>query len=272
MRALDVGHALVVEHHHPPRIGQAQEGRHAGIAAIRQPRRDLGLAPALHMLVWLEQRCRQLRFLSRHCIHGRIWPGSHPAITAFWRQQVHAYHPLGAQLRHTVVGDDHQIGVDVTPPEPVEQAADRLVDPRDGLRGRLGARTGIVARMVDVVEIQREEAESLRRWPVQPGQQRVDPFRGRHLAVKGRRHRRAHAMDRCLRTGPEHGCAANTVQFRRHPYRLRLVPPAAVGDGSHIAVAETLVRNRGVRHHVVDDAVMVGPQPGDQRVMIRERH
>jgi len=56
----------------------------------------------------------------------------------------------------------------------------------------------------------------------------------------------------------------------RHPDRLALVPPATIGD--RLLVAKREAAQFGVDHIVADDAVVIGMQTGDERIVVREGH
>ena len=261
----------------PVDIRQAQQLRNPRVAAIHQPRRHAGLVPALHV------RLRLFQLFLDACEIGARGCAVRLRIEA--RQDAHAdrrhlverdqsieHHAvLCRHGRHTVVGEHNQVDV-------IEQAAlaQSLHQPRHrrvGLAQRvihLGrVRPVGVARMVDRIEIQGEKCGPLFGWQIQPRQHLIHALIRCHLGVEKFPLVRVMTADSRLRTGPEHRGRAQAVQPRGFPQRHAGGPPAAIGNG--LAVAQRELAQLRIDHRVVDDAVVIRAQAGDDRVVVRKR-
>ena len=225
-----------------------------------------------------EQRPFERRLTSRHRIEAGERPRFEQAIVRRVGNAVERDGACRAGRRHAVIGDDHQIGGLAECAQARDERSDLGVDLLDrfGRLGRVGAKA--VARAVDGIEIERDEARALRRRTAQPVDHARDALFARHRLVEwppilgphpaiGRAVTLERAAPRDVRTRPEHRRAAHSPALGRDPERLGGVPPEGV---LRILHRELLARPRDVLHRVRDDAVAIGPEAGDERPVVRE--
>ena len=170
---------------------------------------------------------------------------------------------------HAVVGDDDE--VDAAPVRTRGDARAQLRKP--GIDFAFGGdrvramRAAAVRGDVDLVEVGGDQARPLRGGQLQPIQHLLHARANARGLVERAPLRGPFAVDFGHRTGPEQHRGALSLAFHRRPQRFGAGPPASVGGGRALGheMAEF-----GIAHPVVDHAVVVRAQAGDQGVMVGE--
>ena len=129
-----------------------------------------------------------------------------------------------------------------------------------------GSRAEAMPGAVRLGEVEEQEPGSLRGGQVEPGERLVGPrFVGCRIVVPFPE-RRPDAGDFGFAAGPERRGGAETRPLCGDPDRLPF-PPAPVLDGRAIGEREPRAEER-ILHRVGDDAVMLGAESGDDRVVV----
>ncbi len=175
--------------------------------------------------------------------------------------------------RHAVIGDDQQVEavVEAARGDAGDQARDRGIDAAHRRGGLRRVRTIVMRGLVDVLEVQRHERRSPRGGPVEPAEHGVDALLGRHVRVERGPVVRIGPVHRRFGPRPVHRRGAPPGPLHARPDRFGLLPPARILHRGAIGGREALPGQIRIGHRVVDDAVAIGPQAGDQRVVVRKR-
>jgi len=170
-----------------------------------------------------------------------------------------------------VIGDDDDIRRVVN--TVLFQAGDQVPESRVDVAqccidlGRI--RAVIVTGVIDLLKVQGQEVRAFVARQAKPRQHLIHARVGTHLAIECQPVLGTHAVDGDIRARPEHCRRMFALAFGANPQRLA-APPRRIGRGLWIIVYKFVATDR-IEEAVVDDAVMIRIQAGDDGVVIRER-
>ena len=253
----------------PAFIHLADDGRNARIAPVMPARRQILLAPALVVFVAAEQAL----FRRFHATGARR--DAHRLTDADDHRIFHRHHVLdrhhvaGRHHRHAMIGHHDHIHLvqHALARQRIDQAADGSIGLAHGLARLRCIRPVIVARTIHHFQVQRGESRPGAGRFLQPARHVLGALRGGYRFVVWLPTCRAHAVDLRRAAGPSPDRGAHTGFFRAYPDRFRL-PPSTITDRGQIRHAE--IAQPFIAHRVVDHAMTVGSQPGDQGEMVGE--
>ena len=252
----------------PAFVGLADDGGNARIRAVMPGRRQRFAPPAFGMVVAAEQPHR-LGFVAgaRRDQHDRA------VVLEFDRiggdDVVEVADVAVRHVGHAVVGDDDEVDAASAGTRGDARAQFRQARVDRAFGGDLvrAMRAAAVPGDVDLVEVGSDQARTFCGGQIQPVQHLAHARIHAHGLVERTPLRRAFAVDFGRRTGPEQHCAALPRAFHRDPQRLAARPPAPVRRARALGHERAELR---VAHPVVDHAVVVRAQAGDQRVVVGE--
>ena len=168
-----------------------------------------------------------------------------------------------------MVGDDQDVDIvsDLALVESAQELTDPAIDALDRQARLFSPGTESMACAVDIREVEGQHSGTFSDRQVEPVEHSADPLVTWNCVVEDLPVARAEPCDLRFRAWPEVGSRANALAFGRDPDRFAL-PPSAVFDGA--AKAQSEVAESLVAHVVCHDAVLVGIEPGDDRVVVGE--
>ncbi len=267
MHAGGVGRIIGEE---PTLIGQHHDVADIGVGLVMEPCGDVGLTPGAQMGRMAERIDDAVLLPPRLSIDVGGEVALNRPVPRGLEPVAHTDLPLGLIPRHAVVGDDDEVDAvaEARPDDALPQRSEQRVHLLHGPPHLPRLRSEVVARLVRLLEVSHDEVGRLRRREL--GNDAVGPLRlghvglllvlmppvgvlpvDGHVAARPIEHRRMLALP--LRRQPER----LTFIILRVELRLRVAQREA---GAGLAVEK----------RVGDDAVVLGSEAGDQRIVVGE--